>query len=162
MSPVNTKKVQRRPIRLASLDELLAEADRLATAERQGRLARLGNWTLGQALNHVAVWINFGYEGFPPGAKPPTIIRFLLRFMRKKFLDDALPAGVKIPKVEGGTYGVEMVSTDEGLARLREAVRRLRTEKPRFPSPAFGEMTEEERVKLNLRHAELHLGFMDA
>lgn len=158
---INTKKVTRRPIRLNSLDELLAEADRLAQADRQGRLKRLGNWTLGQALNHLAAWINFNYEGFPPRAKPPAVIRFLLRFMRNRFLNNGLPAGVNIPKVEGGTYAVEVVSTDEGLARLRKAVQRLRTEPPKFQSPAFGPMTDEERIKLNLRHAELHLGFMD-
>lgn len=140
---------------------MLAEADRLAVAERAGTLRTLGNWTLGQALHHVAVWMNFAFEGFPPGARPPGIIRFLLRFMRKKLLNDALPAGVRIPKVEGGTYGTEPVPTDQALIELRAAVKRLRSEPAKHESPAFGPMTTEEREKLNLRHAELHLGFFE-
>ena len=50
-SPVNTGKVaDRRVLRFESIDQVLAEVDRLAAAERAGRLRRLGDWTLGQAL----------------------------------------------------------------------------------------------------------------
>lgn len=158
---VQTKQVQRRSVRFQSIDDLRAEARRLAHADQTDGLTRLGNWTLGQALNHLATWINFAYEGFPSGAKPPLFIRVALRFMRKKMLDGGLPAGVNIPKVEGGTYGVEVVSTQEGLARLEHALQRLETEPTRHPSPAFGAMTKDESIKLNLRHAELHLGFFE-
>ena len=49
----------------------------------------------------------------------------------------------------------------EGAARLRKAVARLQAGEPaRYDSPAFGPMNHEERIQLNLRHAELHLSFL--
>jgi hypothetical protein len=49
--PVDTAKVSgRRLLRFESIDEMMAEVDRLVEAERAGRLKRLGNWTLGQTL----------------------------------------------------------------------------------------------------------------
>lgn len=161
MVEINTKKIKRRALRFNSLDDAAREAERLAEAERAGRLRRMGNWTLGQALGHIAAWIDFGYEGFPPGARPPAIIKFILRFMRAKFLNGSLPQGVRIPKVEGGTYGIEPIPTAEGLARMKKSFERLQRERPKFQSPAFGVMTDEERVALNLRHSELHLGFFE-
>ncbi len=161
MPEVNTAKTKRRTLRFDSLDEMLAEAERITKAERAGKLKRLGNWSPGQAFGHLATWMNFSYEGFPPGARPPALIKFMLRFMRKKFLYQGLPAGVRIPKVDGGTYGTGRITIDDGLDRLRRSVERLRTEPAKFPSPAFGEMTQEERVALNLRHAELHMGFFE-
>jgi hypothetical protein len=56
-APVDTAKVaNRRSLRFESIDHVLAEVDRLAESRRAGRLKRLGNWTLGQALGHLATW----------------------------------------------------------------------------------------------------------
>ena len=72
-----------------------------------------------------------------------------------------MPAGIKIPKVEGGTYGIDPLSTAEGLSRLRRSLARLGSNEPvRFHSPAFGPMSDADRVQFNLRHAELHLGYL--
>jgi hypothetical protein len=49
---------------------------------------------------------------------------------------------------------------DAALPRFRRAMERLKTESPTAPSPLFGLLTREEAVALNLRHAELHLGFL--
>ena len=57
---VDTGKVPgRRPLRFESIDQVLAEVDRLVEAERAGQLKRLGNWTLGQVLGHLAVWAEY-------------------------------------------------------------------------------------------------------
>lgn len=161
MPEINTRNVKRRPLRFGSIDEAVREAERLAESERGGRLKRLGNWTLGQACNHIATWIDYGYEGYPPGARPPAIIRFILRFMRAKMLRGSMPQGVRIPKVEGGTYGIEPMATADALAKMKRSFERPRREPVTFHSPAFGAMKDEERVALNLRHAELHLGFFE-
>lgn len=155
---IDTKHAQRRTLRFNSLDDLLAEVDRIVAADRAGTLRTTGNWTAGQALGHLATWINYGYEGFP--MKVPWFIRVLIKMKLKAYLRDGMPAGVHIPKVEGGTFGTEPLTIEEGARRLREAVARLRREPARFDSPAFGKLSEEDRVRLNLRHAELHLGFM--
>jgi hypothetical protein len=158
-TPIDTSKVaNRRILRFDTIDQVLAEADRLAAAERAGQLKRLGNWTLGQALGHLAVWAEFGYEGNPP-LKVPFFIRWILKLQKKKFLRGPMPAGVKIPKVEGGTFGTEPMSLDEALPRLRRVMERLKIEPPPIPSLALGKLTHEEAIAINLRHAELHLGF---
>ena len=49
----------------------------------------------------------------------------------------------------------------EGAEQLRKAMLRLQSnELARYDSPAFGVMSHAERIELNLRHAELHLGFL--
>ena len=158
---IDTGKVtERRKLRFQSLAELSAEVDRIAQADAAGRLRTTGNWSPGQVLGHLAAWINYGWDGYP-FPTPPWFVRFFLKFMRKKYLRDGMPGGVKIPNAEHGTYGTEKLSTDEGAARLRNAIKRLQSgEAPRFDSPAFGRMSHDDRIALNLRHAELHLSFL--
>lgn len=159
-APIDTGKVHRRPLRFASIDDALAEIDRIVAADESGKLTKLGNWTAGQNLAHVAAWLDYGYSGFPL-KPPPWFIRVIIRMQKKKYLRDGFPSGVRIPNVENGTVGQDDVSTAEGAARLRRAFERLRSgEPPKFDSPAFGPMSLEERIQLNLRHAELHLGFL--
>lgn len=157
--PVDTARVERRrKLRFADIDELLAELDRIMEAERAGRLRRTGNWTVGQTFGHLAAWIDFAYEGYP--FKTPWLIRMLIRPRIPGYIRDGLPAGVHIPKAPRGTYGIEPLSTEEGLRRLRAALERLKGEPARHDSPGFGHVSDEDRVALNLRHAELHLSFL--
>ena len=48
---------------------------------------------------------------------------------------------------------------DRWFSRFRAAMDRLRTTAPAAPNPVFGRLTHEQWIQLNLRHAELHLGF---
>jgi hypothetical protein len=154
----SAKAPDHRRLRFQTLDDMRAEIDRIVAAEQAGSLRRSGHWTAGQIFGHLATWISYGYEGYP--MRVPWFIRFILRFKVKSYLRDGMPTGVRIPNVEGGTYGTEPLSTEEGVRRLRAALQRLDREPARYDSPAFGQMTEEQRVALNLRHAELHLGFL--
>ncbi len=158
---VETAKTQdRRPLRFCTIDDVLADVDRIVAADKAGKLRCTGNWTAGQAMGHVAAWSNFAYEGFPMDP-PPWIIRLILGFLKKKYLRKGMPAGVEIPKVKGGTFATDVLSTDEGAARLRKAMIRLKSGEPaKFDSPAWGHMPDNERIALNLRHAELHLSFI--
>src|SRR5438093_1585779 len=84
-APVDTGKVTgRRMLRFESIDQVMAEVDRLVEAERTGRLERLGNWTLGQTLGHLATWTEYAYTGAP--LKVPFFIKWILRFRKRKFL----------------------------------------------------------------------------
>lgn len=148
----------RRELHFDSIDQMMAEVDRLVAAEQAGRLKQLGNWTLGQTLGHLATWIEYGYTGAP--LHPPFFIRWILRLQKKKFLRGPMPAGVRIPRVEGGTLGIAPMPLDEALPRFRKAAQRLQQEPPTAPSPALGMLTHDEAIALNLRHAELHLGFL--
>lgn len=157
--PVDTGKVTgRRMLRFASIGEAMADVDQLVEAERAGRLKRLGNWTLGQTLGHLAAWAEYAYTGSP--LKVPFFIKWFLRLRKQKFLYGPMRAGVKIPGVAGGTLATEPIPLDEALARWRRVMERLKTEPPTAPNGIFGPLTHDESIALNLRHAELHLGFL--
>lgn len=149
----------RRKLRFETLDDALAEAERLAAAERDGRLTHTGNWTLGQTLGHLATWTNFAFDGYPPEVHAPLPVRLILRLLRNRILNTGMQPGVKIGKVPGGTLGLDVLPTDEGLRRFRAALERLRGTGPGVVNPAFGRLTHGQWIQLNLRHAELHLGF---
>jgi hypothetical protein len=150
----------RRALRFTSFDEVLAEVERLAAAERDGRLRRAGNWPLGQSLGHLATWAAFALDGYPPEVRAPLPIRLILRVMRNRILTKGMMPGVKVGRVPGGTLGLEPVDTETGLGRLRDVYARLRTTPPTIPNPAFGPLTHDQWIQLNLRHAELHLGHL--
>jgi hypothetical protein len=149
----------RRKLRFATLDDLMRDAMRLAEAERAGTLCRRGNWTLGQALGHIAGWMNYAFDGYP--MNPPWFIRMIVRLMKNRILRDGMSAGRRIPRVPGGTHSTDVLPLDEGLDRLSRAVDRLRSTDPARPNPMFGKLTHQQWIELNLRHAELHLSFFD-
>lgn len=158
MPNVDTSKVtDRRSLRFNTIDDLLADIDVLVAADKAGKLRSIGNWTLGQAFGHLASWIEYSYSGYP--FKTPWLIRFILKFLVKGYIKNGMPAGRRIPNTSNGTYGTEVLSTDDGAARLKKALLRLRSEPAQYDSPAFGHLSDADRTLLNLRHAELHLSF---
>ena len=156
---VDTAKVTgRRELHFNSIDDALAEADRLAALERSGQLQCLGNWSCGQVFNHLATWAEYAFS--PNPLKPPFIIKLMLRMMKKRFLYAPMKVGAKIPKVENGTLGTEPCDFEAGLARYKRAMTRLKTEVPTQPNVIFGQMTHDEWKNMHLRHSELHLSFL--
>ena len=151
--------VQRRTLRFETLDAAIAEAERLATVERQGKLRRAGNWPLGQTLGHLATWAAFALDGYPPEVHPPFPIRLVGRMMRNRILTKGMMAGIKVGRIPGGTLGLEPMDAEEGLRRLREIYARLQATRPAIANPVFGELSHGQWIQLNLRHAELHLGY---
>jgi hypothetical protein len=158
MGTVDTRAVtDRRSLRFASLDDLLSDAQRCADADHAGTLRRSGNWSLGQTLDHLASWIDYGFDGYP--FRPAFVLRLLGPLIKRQALR-GLTSGVRIPGAPDGTYATDAVSTEEGLAHLRRSVERLKGRAPTIRNPVFGPMTHEEWRSLHLRHAELHLSFM--
>lgn len=157
---IDTRKVKdRRALRFDSLETALADAAMLAEAEQRGSLRSTGNWTLGQALGHLAYWARAPFEGYPDVNTAPWYIRVIARPFKGYLLNGKLPAGTRIPKAPEGTYGIDLMETEEGLSRLREAFGRLSKESPSVPNVVFGKMSHNEWIQFNLRHAELHLSF---
>lgn len=158
---IDTKAVKdRRTLRFDSVRQAVAEAERCAAAEAEGRLRRLGNWELGQILGHLAFWASAPFDGYPVLRKPPLPVRVLMPLFKRRFLKRTLPAGFRIPGVEGGTFGIEPRTTEDGLARMRHSFERLGRTDPACRNPVLGPLTHAEWIAINLRHAELHLGFV--
>jgi len=156
---IDTARVaNRRQLRFISVEDALAEVDRLVAADAGGTLKRLGNWTVGQALGHLATWAEFAYTGSP--LSPPWFVRILSRMMKRRFIYGSLDPGFNIPKVPGGTLGTEPISTEAGLSRYEAVMKRLEREAPSLPNAIFGPLSHEEWKQLHLRHAELHLSFL--
>lgn len=150
-----------RTLRFQSIEDCVAEIHRIVEAEQGNRLIATGHWTPGQILGHIAAWIEYGYEGYPIKA-PPWIIRWILRMSLRRTLTKGMSKGVRIPGIQGGTTGTQDMPIGEASSRLLNALDRLNNhELARHESPAFGSMSHEDRIQLNLRHAELHLGFLN-
>lgn len=147
----------RRALRLETLADVIAEAERVRESERAGRLVRKGNWTAGQAVGHLATWIDYGFEGYPMTATPEAQAR--TRARKPAALREGLLAGVRLPGIAEGTTGTEVLEAGEAIRRYRGACARLERGMPTHPHPYFGAMTREEWLMLHLRHAELHLSY---
>ncbi len=159
---VNTKAIAgRRSLSFASIAAVRTDLNALEAAQRQGRLKAIGNWTEGEIFTHLAAFLNYPYDGYPPELKPlPWIVRAIFRTMKRSFLTKPMKAGVKIPGIKGGTVGAQNVPFEQGLSMLRQGLDRLEKHAPTKPNAIFGPMTHQEWIDLQLRHAELHLSFL--
>lgn len=156
---VDTGKVtDRRKLEFDNLEQALADARICVQAEKAGKLRRTGNWTTGQLLGHLAFWIDASFDGFD--MKMPFFLKFIGPLMKKMVLKRSSRAGFRLSGAPEGTYGVEVLSTDEGIRRYEAAIRRLLAKCPENPNPVFGKMTYDEWKTLHLRHAETHLSFL--
>lgn len=149
-----------RQLQFRTIDDALADAATLVAAARTDTLRSIGNWTLGQAFGHVAAWAAYPYEGYP--MRPPWFVRLFGRLLKRRLLGGRLPRGYRLPGVEGGTFATEVLSTEEGHARLQRAFERLRVTAPSMPNPVFGRLSHGEWITLNLGHAALHQGYFRA
>jgi Protein of unknown function (DUF1569) len=152
--------VQKRSIRLATLDDVSAEVDRL---HRSGYL-KAGNWSLSQVCEHLADWMSYPMDGFP---KMPFAVKILLGAMRtfrgkallKKFIEDQSMA-------PGQPTAPESIHPDTGndaasVERLQATIRRLEEHRGTIhPSPLFGALTRQELIALQMAHCNHHLGFL--
>lgn len=145
----------RRQLSFRTLEDILAEGERLS----QSRVQSVGDWSLGQILDHLATWMEFSIDGVPARIAWP--LRVVLRPFRKQILRRPMPAGFRWPAdADPRLVPQGPVSDSEGLEHLRRAIARLRAEPTRAPSPLLGKLTPEEWEQLHLRHAEHHLSFV--
>jgi hypothetical protein len=152
---VNTCKVSgRRQVRYQSLDELLADAERMATQPHR----TLGNWSYGQILGHLAETCHMSIDG--NRMKVPWPLRLIGRLLRNRVLTKPMSAGFKLPRRMAAALVPGDMPTADGLAALRRGIERLRTETRRAPHLVFGPYTAAEWDQLHLRHAELHMSFV--
>ena len=154
--PLNTKKVMgRRFVRYESFDELLADAERLATIPTR----TLGNWSVGQIYKHLAKASDVMIDGAPMAA--PVPIQWILSlFLKKRMLASTLSPGFRLPK-KAAALLPNATSTEDGLELLRVATARIKQTDRRAPlHPAFGKCSADEWNAWHLRHSEMHMSFI--
>ena len=158
MSVVTKKVTGRRTVRYQNLDDLLADAEQLAA----GDVRRLGNWSLGQIMEHLAKAYHGSIDGIE--FRFPWPLKLMMRlFMKKKFLYGSVPPGFSIPaEVRDQVEPHAETTTEQGLAALRDSIDRLKRETHRQPHPVLGNISREEWDQFHLRHAEMHMSFLQA
>lgn len=154
---VNTAKVTgRRPLRFNSVDEILADVERLASQKRR----TLGNWSFGQILWHLATVMDSSIDGSPVRAN--IFMRLMGKLMKGHMLKNGVSPGFQLSGEIAKLFLPPATSDDDGLRRFRQSVRRQHAESHREPSSFLGVLTNDEYVQLHCRHAELHLSFVDS
>lgn len=159
---VDTRTAPRRALSFETLAALSSELDRLEAAHRAGTLRSTGNWTPGEILDHLARAIRPSFDGFDFAvALPIRLLGSLV--MKRRFLGRGFPRGFRMSPKMSAAFGPRPgVSFEHGLGALREQLRRIeRGERMSHPSPGLGSLTHEEWVRLHLRHAELHLAYLN-
>ncbi|MDX9911602.1 MAG: DUF1569 domain-containing protein [Phycisphaerales bacterium] len=152
---------ERRPVSYASFDDLARDLDLLEAAHRAGTLRHTANWTAGQNLEHCAILMECALDGFPSNA--PWLFRKLARAMFLKAALSGKPAkaGYKLPKQASFLLPRDSVPFDEGAARVRRVIERLKAgDRFTHPSPVFEKLTHDEWSRLQLGHCALHLSFL--
>lgn len=152
----------RRFLCFESIGELAADVDRIVAAQQSGRLRAGGNWTAAQIFDHLARFIEGSYDGFEfRAAWPVRAASHVAKWVAwKRFVDWSLRPGFRVPHT--GLEPDEWADFDVATARLRAQLERIQGgEEMRQPSPFEGAISHDQWVYVHLRHAELHLGFLD-
>ncbi|MGI9455908.1 MAG: DUF1569 domain-containing protein [Aeoliella sp.] len=153
---VETKKVTgRRELHFATIDEVLAEAERLAS----GPVTQLGNWSLGEMCDHLARSLDSATDDNQ--FKPGLLFKIIGPFLKKTMITKTIPAGFKQSENMKPIFApTEGTTTEAGLARLRTAVERFKAGPLPERSPTFGKMSRDDWHNFHCRHAEMHLSFI--
>lgn len=153
---INTRTVAgRRSLRFESLAEVLQDAEQVASVPHRN----LGNWSTGQIFQHLAKTIHTAIDGMD--YRPFFLIRWGALLVKNSFFTKTMRPGFRAPQGALKAVGVDdVVSTEDGLSQLREAIERFQTTPERADHMVFGYLTESEHEMIQLRHAELHLSFI--
>jgi len=145
----------RRKLHYANLDELQADAERLA----KGNFRTVGQWSYPQILDHLARTMTASLDGF--GFKAPWWARiFIAPLAKNSFLTKPMRAGFKLPKSARSLAPPPDVSLSSAMDNLRKAMRRCTSETPQAEHPFLGKLASQEWTAVYLRHAELHMSFV--
>jgi hypothetical protein len=157
VTAINTGKVTgRRTLHFQTIEDILADVDRLASSREIGTL---GNLSAGQIFKHLSTTMEKSIDGYR--SQLPAPLRFVFRLLFKNaFLNKRMSAGFTLPKGAQAELVPGPTGTDEAAQDIRRVIRRLQTESNRAPSPVLGPLTRDEWNRLHCRHAELHLSFL--
>jgi hypothetical protein len=145
----------RRQVRYESLDDFLADAERLSNMP----IHTVGNWSYPQILDHLARTVTASLDGF--GFKAPAWARLLIApFVKNSFLTKTMKAGFNLPKSAAALIPTNDLTLSAAMENLRKALARFRNEPAGAEHPFFGKLASQEWNSLHLRHAELHMSFV--
>ena len=165
MTTVNTKAAPVRVLSYPDLDAFASDVEALRAAHEAGTLTHTGNWTAGQCLWHLSVFMKGSMDGFP-AQRPPWILRFLGKHLFKKMALSGKPAkpGFKLPTSVAWLDPVAMgvSSFEEGYESIKSIIDRYQAgERFTHDSPIFGPLTHEQWCTLHCGHNAMHMSFQN-
>jgi hypothetical protein len=150
----------RRELRFNTLDAAIADAELLLSHGYE----RAGNWSLGQATGHLANWLTYQLDGFPP---LPLFLKPIFWVIRKtsatKMLDKVIADQSMPTNAQTAPTSIPAANVDDRteVDRYKSAVARwVNHTGPYIPSPLFGDQSKERFLALHLVHAAHHLSFL--
>lgn len=151
----------RKDLRFQTLDAIKSDIE---TLEHAGYSAH-GKWDLSQICEHLADWMTYPLDGFPP---MPWFIRCLLgvmRTLRGKALYRQFVASQRMaPNSPTSPQSIHLPNQDAtaSVQRLVKAIDRLKNHRGDIlPSPLFGVLTKDELIALQLAHCSHHMSFLE-
>lgn len=152
---------RRRPMVYPTLQAIADDLTVLQKAHETGRLRRLGKHDPGPIFDHLARGMARSFDGF--SMVPAWWLRALGPWIKKRVLAKPFKPGFMLPsRIERSVWD-DSVSFEEGIRSLLDQVARASAPgaNPSQPHPIFGRMTPHEWQAYYLRHAELHLNFLE-
>jgi hypothetical protein len=116
---IDTRHVaNRRPIYLRTIDDLMAEVDRVMTAAAAGKVRPLGNWSPAQVLWHIGRLIELSFDGFPFRYRrgPAWLIRLFRLLAWRWLIALAFRPGFKNPPEAAALEADPSVPLDDATA----------------------------------------------
>ena len=153
---------QRRALRFENFDDVIADVRQLELGYRQ-----LGNWNLAQTSDHLARFMRFSLDGFPPGFRMPSPLAWMLRKVvvtparLQKPMRPGLPTPEFLKPSPPAAEQDRRQAEHAAVGRFVEQCRRVKLHGGEFfPSPLLGRLRPVQWRLLHLRHCENHLGLM--
>lgn len=150
----------RTELRFQTLDEIKSDVE---TLQRAGYSAH-GKWDLSQMCEHLADWMTYPLDGFPP---MPWFVRCLIgtmRTLRGKAIYRQFVASQRMatnsPTAPQSVHSPNPNAADS-VQRLVQSIDRLKSHRGDIlPSPLFGALNKEELIALQKAHCAHHLRFL--
>ncbi len=151
---------QRRELSFTDLDQVTQDARQLLAAG----YSQKGKWNLAQTCAHLNDWMQFPIDGFPP-APPP--VRFILWSMKvtigRRQLKSVFEKGFResLPTMPDTVHPAGETTDGAAVEELEATINRFKTHSGKFhASPLYGDLTEDQHLKLQLAHCAHHLSFL--
>ena len=151
--------MSRRELRFSSLDQVKSDVLNL---QAKG-YTKAGNWDLSQMANHLADWMSFPIDGFPPMPFPIKILIGIMRVVQGKSLYKKFVEKQRMSEGQPTSPITVHAASDENesVRRFLATVDRLASYRgPLHPSPLFGALDYDQLIALQLAHCAHHLSFL--
>jgi hypothetical protein len=151
-------KPERRELTFHSLEDAVADAERLAS----GEVRTTGKHIFAQILKHLALTHDMA-TGKIVGPRPPFFMRLMMPLMKGMILKGPVKPGFKLPTAaESFFWPGGNTDVNEALTDLKESVKNYNTNGPLPVHPVFGKVPHEQNDRLNISHCAMHLSFVYA